>query len=301
MLHLGYFVLVLVGCGRIAFDPLGGDGGSPGDGAGGSDAFATGPFGMPTNITELSSPTALDDDPTLTADMLEIYFNSDRVGGTGGADIWVSRRTSTTEAWSVPSPVAELNTTVDESTPEISADGLTMWFSSRRPGGAGDYDVYITTRGNRADMWGAPVRHGELCTVSQETGPHVALAGLYGMFSSLRGGGEYDLWRTTRAAEADPWLPPTVVTELSTAAYEGDPWTDESATLLWFARGPDSSTLDLFTASRASPVDAWTNVTKVSELATAATDADPWLSPDGRTLVFVSSRDGTFDIFMATR
>src|SRR5262245_30546618 len=46
-----------------------------------------GAFSAPTLVTELAYPNALDEDPTFTEDLLEIYFTSDRGGN---LDIWMS-------------------------------------------------------------------------------------------------------------------------------------------------------------------------------------------------------------------
>ncbi len=55
----------------------------------------------PVKITDLST-TFAEDDPALTGDELEIYFDSDRPGGTGGDDIWRATRTTRTSAWARP-------------------------------------------------------------------------------------------------------------------------------------------------------------------------------------------------------
>ena len=294
-------VFVCLGaCGRIGFDPFTNGDASQGDDGGNGDAIATGPFSPPILVTELSGP-GHDDDPTLTADLLEIYFNSDR---TGDDDIYVSRRNTPTDSWAVPTPVTELNSATPESTPEVAPDGLTMWFASQRAGGAGDYDIYITTRASRADMWSPPTRIPELCSPQQESGPWVADGGRYAIFSSLRTGGEYELWSSTRPAATGTWSTPALVTELSTVTYDGDSWTNEPATVLYFASGRPGGIgqEDLWRAERTSVVEPWSGLVRVDELASPTLERDPWLSSDGRTIVFASDRSsGTLDLFTATR
>src|SRR4029077_18458345 len=53
-------------------------------------------------------------------------------------------------------PVTEVNTPGFETSAAISADGLTLWFGSDRPGGSGDLDIWMTTRATRGAAWSAP-------------------------------------------------------------------------------------------------------------------------------------------------
>src|SRR5689334_7045273 len=90
------------GCGRVGFDidPADGDAGVAPDARGGGVADAAAPdarpmevdaaarFSDPVLIEEVSDPVAAEDDPALTADLLEMYFESDRFDGMG--DILVS-------------------------------------------------------------------------------------------------------------------------------------------------------------------------------------------------------------------
>src|SRR5689334_18078295 len=68
-----------------------------------------------------------DDDPTLPSDMLEMYFNRN-------TDIYVTTRADLASAWATPTLVTQLSSASAETTPEISYDGLTIWFASDRTG-----------------------------------------------------------------------------------------------------------------------------------------------------------------------
>jgi hypothetical protein len=134
------------------------------------DTFAACPFGAPRRIDLLSETDATDDDPTLTADLLEMYFNSDRPGGEGYADVYVSRRDSVSDPWGAPRLVAGLSTSVGETTPEISEDGLTIWVASDQAGGEGDADIWRWTRPDRDSSWGGRTRIAELSTRERDVG-----------------------------------------------------------------------------------------------------------------------------------
>jgi len=121
------------------------------------------PWGTPTIITELNSTSAADteDDPTMTADGLEIFFTSDRSGGQAAA-IWTSTRKDFNSPWSAPTLVAEIDTSSYEHSAAISGDGLTLIFSSNRPGGTGSSDHYLVTRKDRNSKFGTPVELKEI-------------------------------------------------------------------------------------------------------------------------------------------
>ena len=98
LLRGGPCFLGLAGCARYDCElgalPLvqgGGAGGTAGS-ASVAGSAGLGPFSEPELVSFLSDPEALDDDPALTADMLEIYFSSERDGGLGESDVYEARR-----------------------------------------------------------------------------------------------------------------------------------------------------------------------------------------------------------------
>ncbi len=106
----------------------------------------TGTFGHGTLVPELSGPER-DTRTALRSDGLEMLLASNRPGGLGGVDIWVSRRPSTREAWSVPIDLGPtINSSSNDGAPTLSTDGTTLIFYSDRPGGVGGTDLYVSTR-----------------------------------------------------------------------------------------------------------------------------------------------------------
>lgn len=70
--------------------------------------------------------------PALSGDGKFLFFSSDRPGGRGGMDIWVSRWDGVEYAW--PLPLTDrVNSVYDESDPAFSPDGLVLYFASNRP------------------------------------------------------------------------------------------------------------------------------------------------------------------------
>src|SRR5262249_28339589 len=85
------------------------------------------PSGTPVLESTLNDPTATDDQPCVSADGLELYFNSTRAGGMGGIDIMVSTRSSTSQPWGTPTFATALNSTANDGGPTLTADGLRIY------------------------------------------------------------------------------------------------------------------------------------------------------------------------------
>lgn len=279
----------------------GGAGGTGGAGGGGAEGGgALGPFDPPTAVAALNSADA-DDDPTLTGDLLEIYFDSNRAGGMGMGDIWYATRPTASDPWGTPQPVVGINTANGETTPEVAKDGLTLWWSTND---SGNFELRVAVRSQRQDPWSAPVTVAELNSVEDDFAPSVTSDLLHVVFGSMRpGAGDHDLWSAARPSAGSPWDPPVLLSELVTASVEADPWLSSTRLELWFAtdRAGGAGAWDIWCATRVAVDQPWGTPTPVSELNSAATDSDVWLSPDGKTAYFSSDRDGDTDLFVATR
>ena len=144
-------------------------------------------FSNATNLgLSVNSPEA-DFDPSISADGLELYFNSYRSGGFGNADIWVATRKTEAGPWGKPVNLgASINSPAHENAPYISADGLSLYFCSDRSGGCGGRDVWVTKRKTRSDPWGEPVNLGpSVNSAADEHGPSISSDGLSLYFSGL--------------------------------------------------------------------------------------------------------------------
>ena len=104
---------------------------------------------------------------TMTADESTAYFISERKGGEGRSDIWVSYKSG--NSWTKPENLGNtINTPGNETTVFVSADGNYLFFSSTGHKGMGGYDVYVSK--NNGSSWSEPVNLGyPINTVSDET------------------------------------------------------------------------------------------------------------------------------------
>jgi hypothetical protein len=104
-------------------------------------------FGEPVEVTELNAPGFDTFRPNVSADGLEIVFDSDRPGGLGGPDIWSATRASVLDTWGAPVNLGpNVNSDSAETRPSLSGDGSRLTFGSTRPGGQGSSDIYVSTR-----------------------------------------------------------------------------------------------------------------------------------------------------------
>ncbi len=127
------------------------------------DTLWTAPEAMSKKINKKNS---VERHASVTPDGKKLYFSSDKRGGKGGRDIWVSElRADST--WGTPTTVAELNTDRDEESPFVLPDGKTMYFSSSGFYGLGEYDVFKSVQ-NPDGTWATPVNVGAPINTSAE-------------------------------------------------------------------------------------------------------------------------------------
>ena len=70
---------------------------------------------------------------------------------------------------------------------------------------------------------------------------------------------------------------------------------------IWWVRAVSNSDNDLYFASRTATGEPFATPTPASELNSPALEGDPWLSADGREIVFFSTRTGEKLLYRATR
>jgi outer membrane protein OmpA-like peptidoglycan-associated protein len=99
-----------------------------------------------------------DSQPTISSDGLMIIFASDRPGGQGGTDLWMTTRSHGGDWRPAVNLGAVINTVGDELAPSLAADNQTLYFSSDQHPGIGGLDVYMSK--SAATGWSAPKHMG---------------------------------------------------------------------------------------------------------------------------------------------
>jgi outer membrane protein OmpA-like peptidoglycan-associated protein/tetratricopeptide (TPR) repeat protein len=123
---------------------------------------------------------------SISCDGSVLYFSSNRSGGFGGADIWVSFRRDD-GSWGRPQNAGpNINTLGDEESPFITNDGNTLYFSSTGHLGYGEQDVFMSRLMSDGD-WGQAVNLGPPVNSSyRELGFFLSADGKSGFFASNR-------------------------------------------------------------------------------------------------------------------
>jgi tetratricopeptide (TPR) repeat protein len=138
-----------------------------------------------------------DSQASISCDGNTLFFASNRPGGFGGSDIWVSHRQSNGH-WGSPENLGpRINTAGDEEAPFITNDGRMLYFSSTGHAGLGDQDIFCS-RLQPDGQWGAPLNLGApVNSAARELGFFLAADGRTGYFASDRSGGQggMDIYR----------------------------------------------------------------------------------------------------------
>jgi Tol biopolymer transport system component len=136
---------------------------------------------------------------------------------------------------------------------------------------------------------------------SAEISPSLQKDQLMMVFASQQTGVDnWDLYMTTRQSTADPWGPPTALTTLNTPQYDWDPAVYRGGNSIVFASRHLGGLNSLFHATRGSAAESFSAPQEATEFDVLGNAADPWLSDDGKHIVF-DSRQNPSRIYEAFR
>lgn len=176
--------------------------------------------------------------PFLSPDGRVLFYSTNRpLPGTHdrgfGFNIW-SVEVPTGDVWADPKPVVAVNTEADDFHASITADG-SIYFSSNRPGGYGQYDIY---RAGRTANGYAPAENvgSTINSPGEETDVYVDLTERYMIFvaTDRTGGlGGDDLWLSVFVD--DHWNEPVNLGHpVNSASYEYGPFVSPDGNHLYF-------------------------------------------------------------------
>ncbi len=156
--------------------------------------------------TKVNGLKTWESQPSISSDGKTLYFISDRPGGYGGYDIYKSTKDSLDQWTAAVNVGANINSPLNEKTPYIHTDNMTLYFSSMGWQGLGGYDIFFAKK--RTDgKFGNPVNIGyPINTASDDVGFIVSTDGHYGYFASnmLKGLGGWDIYSFELYADARP-------------------------------------------------------------------------------------------------
>jgi len=271
-------------------------------------------FSMPQNLGTGVNSASSEQHPVISPNGLSLYFTSDRPGGQGALDIYVSQRPTLTSAWDAAQNLgATVNSASNDAAGSISPDGREMFIISNRPGGSGAGDIWVMTRTdpNNDFGWSAPVNLGSVVnTTFFEQNPNYFVDPATGagtlFFTSDRSSGTAnvkDVFQSTRNADGT-FNPPTIVNELNSAADEARTAISRDGLEIFIGSNRLGTAFAIFVSTRASVSAPWNPPVSVGGLNAGGGAAQPSLSSDGTVLYFTSNRPGGFgdtDLYSAVR
>lgn len=155
-------------------------------------------WSVPVNLGGTINTDAWESAPSLSPDKRDLYFSSNRPGGYGGKDIWVSHRNEKGR-WSQPENLGPaINTAGEESCPFMYADNQTLFFNSSGHAGYGATDLFYSKKDSTGSDWTDPENLGyPINTIDDEGSLIVAADGKTAYYASERSDsrGALDLYR----------------------------------------------------------------------------------------------------------
>jgi len=208
-------------------------------------------WGVPVNLGQTVNSGTGDWGPSISGNGLELYFSSSRDGGSGGHDLWVSRRATTGESWGAPVNLGStVNSSSDDIYPCISFDGLALYFNCSR-----DWRLYVTRRATTDAPWTAPV-----AIPGYMIWPGISADGRVLLFGNDASGGygSHDLWARTGVAAEDDWgVPVDLGPTVNAGSWDCEPTLSHDGRTLYFNsnRGGGTGGFDTWQASISPVVD----------------------------------------------
>jgi len=263
------------------------------------------------NVGSVVNAGELEYAPTITADGRTLYFVSNRPGGVGGHDFWITRKEKRLDTvFSVPENLgAPVNTELNEGVASIAADGQTIFFTGcNRSDGLGDCDLY------EAELDGGKwinVRNiGEINSAYWDSQPSVSSDGKTLYFVSNRPGatgglGDRDIYYSTRMGDGRWSAPRNLGPPINTDEREDSPFIIAGGGALYFSSAGHGGFggLDFFVA-RHNPDGSFGTVENLGEPFNTSKDERFITLPAAGDVIYFSSERtdlrnfGQLDIFM---
>jgi hypothetical protein len=178
-----------------------------------------------TNLGAAINTTFNERSPALSRNRRLLFFASDRPGGAGGFDIWLSWRADPDDdaGWQPPVNLGTgINSAATDAGPSFLEEGgirpsqrehwpsamPLLYLASNRPAGVGGLDIHVASV---PGGWGGPATLvAELSSPLPDLTPTIRRDGLEIIIASSRAGtlGGFDLWQASRRSVREPWSVP---------------------------------------------------------------------------------------------
>jgi Tol biopolymer transport system component len=148
----------------------------------------------------INSPKASEIAACISSDGTLLYFASNRAGGLGGTDLYVTHKLPNGK-WALPQNLGpEINTPYNEDFPTLSSDGKLLYFSSNGHTSIGGYDIFKAEMDETTKQYTNPKNVGyPINTPEDNYNFRLSSTGHYGYMAALREGGmgDMDIYRIT--------------------------------------------------------------------------------------------------------
>ena len=187
-----------------------------------------------------------------------------------------------------PTKVPNINSDSYDCFPQISRDGLELYFTSKR--NANSNKIWVSRRSAIDDPWSEPVKLDDSVNgVGTVTSPSLSADGLELYFARNR-----NLWISTRQSKDDPWDEPIELeAPVKTGNWEGYPCISADGLELYFLSdrpggGSNPTNTDIFVTTRPTQDSPWGEPVKLStNVNSNQYETTPFISSDGLLLFFV--------------
>lgn len=142
-----------------------------------------GQWSPPINLGNNINTASWESQPCLSFDGRILIYCSTREGGKGGSDLWMSFQVA--EGWSYPINLSSINSSGDEKSPFLHADGKTLFFASNgRIETYGGLDLYVTHYLAERKAWEVPDNLGSsINSPANESGLTINARGTRGLIN----------------------------------------------------------------------------------------------------------------------
>jgi len=262
-------------------------------------------FGTPIKMPGPINEAFWDISTSISADNLEVFFNSNR---NGGWKLMTAQRDNVFEPFGTPEFVNTANH------PSLSLDGLSLFFSDGG-GRFGNHDLYEMKRLTTDDPWGPMINLGpNINTSAYERWPSISADGLSIYFNRDQDNFDSNLdiwpteiWISQRPDLSSPFGLPSKIPSIINSGNANAASISNDGRTLFFSNSSAgrNGQSDILVSTRATTSDPWrAPVNLPSEINGPYNEWQPEISPDGGMLYFSRSRTsdpwGDWDIWQVS-
>jgi outer membrane protein OmpA-like peptidoglycan-associated protein/tetratricopeptide (TPR) repeat protein len=129
----------------------------------------------PYNLGENINTEFWESSPSISPDKQTLYFSSNRSGGNGGKDLYISHRQKNGNWGPAENMGPNFNTAADELAPFIHADNQTLYFTSGGHNSYGGSDIFVSRKGP-GGQWSVPENIGYPINTIEDEGSMIVTA-----------------------------------------------------------------------------------------------------------------------------